>query len=87
MKPCVDNRPILTSRILCIVSCNKYPLYRITNESVGRQLTFDDGATYLRQFLMPNFFFHLSMPYAICRMQGVPMGKLDFMMSGCGFNT
>ncbi|MBJ7527116.1 MAG: DUF1993 family protein, partial [Sphingomonadaceae bacterium] len=27
----------------------------------------------------PNFFFHLSMAYALLRMKGLPLGKLDFL--------
>ncbi len=37
-----------------------------------------DGATFLHQFAMPNFFFHLTAAYAILRQQGVPLGKADF---------
>lgn len=37
-----------------------------------------DGATFLHQFALPNFFFHLTAAYAILRQQGVPLGKADF---------
>lgn len=37
-----------------------------------------DGATFLHQFALPNFFFHLAAAYAILRQQGVPLGKADF---------
>lgn len=33
---------------------------------------------FLSRYLLPNFFFHLSMVYAIARQQGVPLGKGDF---------
>ena len=34
---------------------------------------------YLRQILIPNAFFHITMAYAILRNQGVDVGKLDFV--------
>ncbi|MBU6950760.1 DUF1993 family protein [Hahella sp. HN01] len=37
-----------------------------------------DGQTFLTQYALPNFFFHLSMAYAILRHCGVPVGKGDF---------
>ncbi len=37
------------------------------------------GDAYLKQFAMPNFYFHASMTYAILRHNGVPLGKLDFL--------
>jgi len=38
-----------------------------------------DGLTYLRGWLLPNFFFHVSMVYAILRHNGVDVGKRDFL--------
>jgi hypothetical protein len=37
------------------------------------------GSTYVYGFAIPNFYFHLSMAYALLRMKGVPIGKLDFL--------
>jgi hypothetical protein len=37
------------------------------------------GRTYLAAFAIPNFFFHVSMAYAILRNAGVPVGKMDFL--------
>ena len=37
------------------------------------------GLDYLRQFLLPNFFFHISMAYALLRHNGVDIGKRDFL--------
>ncbi|KAL6717293.1 hypothetical protein ACLMJK_005208 [Lecanora helva] len=36
------------------------------------------GLTYLTDFVIPNFFFHVNMTYAILRMKGVPIGKMDY---------
>ena len=38
-----------------------------------------NGLTYLRGWLLPNFFFHVSMAYAILRHNGVDVGKRDFL--------
>lgn len=37
------------------------------------------GSTYVHGFAVPNFYFHLSIAYALLRMKGVPVGKLDFL--------
>lgn len=38
-----------------------------------------DGRSYLLVFIVPNFFFHMTMAYALLRHSGVPLGKKDFM--------
>lgn len=37
------------------------------------------GQDYLLKFVLPNFFFHISMAYAILRHHGVDIGKMDFL--------
>jgi hypothetical protein len=37
------------------------------------------GADYVTGFALPNFFFHVSMAYALLRNQGVAIGKPDFL--------
>jgi hypothetical protein len=37
------------------------------------------GFAYVDDFLMPNFYFHLTTAYDILRMAGAPIGKRDFM--------
>ncbi|HRH19083.1 MAG TPA: DUF1993 domain-containing protein [Brevundimonas sp.] len=37
------------------------------------------GEGYLTSFALPNFYFHLSMAYAILRSRGVDLGKRDFL--------
>lgn len=37
------------------------------------------GADYMKEYLVPNFFFHVAMAYAILRNAGVPIGKADFL--------
>ena len=36
------------------------------------------ASVYLQHYALPNFFFHLSMVYALLRQYGVPLGKHDF---------
>jgi uncharacterized protein len=56
--------------------------------SADRQLTFPLGPKnkgemkaddYLNHFLLPNFYFHLTVAYAILRHCGVELGKVDYL--------
>jgi hypothetical protein len=38
-----------------------------------------DGKTYVMSFYIPNLFFHVTTAYNLLRMQGVPVGKRDYM--------
>nr|WP_047167359.1 DUF1993 domain-containing protein [Sphingomonas sp. Y57] len=37
------------------------------------------GASYVRDFALPNLLFHVTTVYAILRNRGVPLGKRDFL--------
>ena len=37
------------------------------------------GLNYLLQFVMPNFYFHVTTSYDILRHNGVELGKLDYL--------
>ena len=37
------------------------------------------GINYLTNFVLPNFFFHVTMAYALLRKNGVDLGKRDFL--------
>jgi hypothetical protein len=37
------------------------------------------GLNYLTNFVLPNFFFHMTMAYALLRKNGVELGKRDFL--------
>ncbi|KAF4541945.1 hypothetical protein BFW01_g3761 [Lasiodiplodia theobromae] len=50
-------------------------------EGKGIGMKFDAGHKLLTQIVFPNFWFHISTAYAICRMAGVPLGKQDFVMA------
>jgi hypothetical protein len=38
-----------------------------------------NGISYLTNFVLPNFFFHVTMAYALLRKNGVDLGKRDFL--------
>ena len=37
------------------------------------------GSDYVNEFVLPNFYFHVSLAYAILRHNGVPLGKIDYL--------
>lgn len=51
---------------------------RIELRFPGVALDFE-GSGYLTSFAIPNFYFHVSMAYAILRHRGVELGKRDFL--------
>lgn len=44
----------------------------------GRKIPFT-GQSFVLGFAIPNFFFHVTMAYALLRHRGVPIGKLDYL--------
>lgn len=44
----------------------------------GREMTFL-ARDYIRTFVLPNFYFHLTTAYGILRNQGVALGKMDYL--------
>lgn len=52
----------------------------ITIKIPNAELKFS-GIDYLNSWALPNFYFHLTMAYAIMRHNGVELGKRDFLMS------
>ena len=38
------------------------------------------GEAYLKNWVIPNLFFHITTAYAILRHNGVPVGKLDYLL-------
>jgi uncharacterized protein len=55
------------------------------DESRAIEIKFPNGAwkftalTYVNDFVLPNFYFHVSMVYALLRKSGVEIGKGDFL--------
>ena len=50
----------------------------VTLKTAGGEVSFS-GRDFVLGFALPNFFFHLTTAYAILRMKGVPIGKLDYL--------
>lgn len=46
----------------------------------GQEMNFS-GQQYLLYFVLPNFFFHINMAYAILRHNGIEIGKRDYLGS------
>lgn len=46
---------------------------------MGKKLVLDPQR-YVEDWIMPNFYFHLTTAYALLRMKGIGLGKLDFLM-------
>lgn len=42
------------------------------------EMTFT-GGDYLTGFALPNFYFHMTIAYALLRANGAPIGKMDFL--------
>lgn len=40
---------------------------------------FISGEDYAREYVMPNFYFHLVMAYAILRQKTIPFGQIDYL--------
>ncbi len=57
----------------------------VTFPIAGKPFTMN-GADYLSNFGLPNFFFHMSAAYAILRANGVDLGKRDFLGNVVGLN-
>jgi uncharacterized protein len=51
---------------------------RVIESKAGDALVSLAAPEFLLQFALPNFFFHLSMAYAILRANGVALGKAQF---------
>lgn len=52
----------------------------VTLTLAGQKFTWA-GAVYLQNFALPNFFFHATTTYNILRLNGVDVGKRDFLGS------
>jgi hypothetical protein len=50
----------------------------ITIPTPNRTFSFR-GTPYVLEFALPNVFFHVTTAYALLRMKGVPVGKLDYL--------
>jgi uncharacterized protein len=69
-----------TQELLASVNVADAGLSEIKRIELGQGLYAElSGLSYIDDFLMPNFYFHLTTAYDILRMIEVPIGKHDFM--------
>lgn len=52
--------------------------HRVISDQAGQHMQQFSAHVFLHLYALPNFFFHLSMTYAILRHLGVNIGKADF---------
>ncbi|MEM6253596.1 MAG: DUF1993 domain-containing protein [Cyanobacteria bacterium P01_D01_bin.156] len=70
-----------TKELLAGINTGDEKLSAVTRIDLGQGLHLEiPGSTYVNDFLMPNFYFHMVTAYDILRMAGVPIGKRDYMM-------
>ncbi|NJM99780.1 MAG: DUF1993 domain-containing protein [Phormidesmis sp. RL_2_1] len=70
-----------TQGLLAAINAEDEKLGETTRIDLGQDLYIEmSGSTYVDDFLMPNFYFHMVTAYDILRMAGVPIGKRDYMM-------
>jgi uncharacterized protein len=70
-----------TQELLARIDVADAMLSEIKRIELGQGLYAElSGCSYVDDFLMPNFYFHLTTAYDILRMAEVPIGKRDFMM-------
>ena len=60
-----------------------YKLNQAGSKVPGVDLTANEKA-YLKHWMLPNLFFHVTMAYAILRHNGVELGKKDYLMGAAG---
>ncbi len=77
--------------LITVLEETKAQLKAFTTEEInarsGKQVMFKMGGlelpftseNFVQSFSLPNLYFHASTTYALLRMQGVPIGKVDFM--------
>ncbi len=70
-----------TKALVATITAEDHQLEAIAEIDLGHGLYLElSGDTYISEFLMPNFYFHLVTAYDILRMTGVPIGKRDYML-------
>jgi hypothetical protein len=70
-----------TKALLADIDAADGRLLEMTRVELGQEFYLElSGQAYVDDFLMPNFYFHLTTAYDILRMAGAPIGKRDFMM-------
>ena len=58
---------------------NKVTKEPVIMETKMGNFRFESGQTYLSEYAIPNFHFHLTTAYCILRHLGVPIGAFDYL--------
>lgn len=53
---------------------------RVIKLNLRRKWVTFDGLSYVQEFALPNFFFHVTTAYAILRHNGFSIGKMDYLV-------
>ncbi|HLO89009.1 MAG TPA: DUF1993 domain-containing protein [Nostocaceae cyanobacterium] len=70
-----------TKELLASINVTDSKLSELHRIDLGQGLYVElSGLSYVDDFLIPNFYFHITTAYNILRMAGAPIGKRDFMM-------
>jgi uncharacterized protein len=70
-----------TKELLASINVDDSKLSELNRLDLGQGVYAElSGLSYADDFLMPNFYFHITTAYNILRMAGAPIGKRDFMM-------
>lgn len=70
-----------TKELLTSINVTDSKLSEINRLDLGQGLYAElSGLSYVDDFLIPNFYFHITTAYNILRMAGATIGKRDFMM-------
>jgi hypothetical protein len=70
-----------TKELLTTINVGDSKLSELNRLELGQGLYAElSGLSYVDDFLIPNFYFHITTAYNILRMAGIPIGKRDFMM-------
>lgn len=70
-----------TKELLASIDAADTKLLEIKRLELGQGLYVElPGLSYVNDFLIPNFYFHMTTAYNILRMEGASIGKRDFMM-------
>jgi uncharacterized protein len=75
-------RLCVTETIIYLQSIPAEEFHRPTSEVFSERAGFAEVVLprekFLQQYILPNFYFHFSMVYAIARSRGIPLSKQDY---------
>ena len=70
-----------TKELIANIDVENIKIDEVTRIDIGEGAYIElPSSSYVHEFLMPNFYFHLVTAYDILRMAGVSIGKRDYMM-------